>query len=86
MKNWQSPARFTFGTEGEREASSSAVGRTAFASVLTSSNIWWLPIEADSGRVTGDFHRLTEEARHFTRPNISLDGRILVYQEANRKG
>lgn len=80
------PTRFTFGTEGELEASSSAGGRTAFASVLTSSNIWWLPIEANSGKVIGDLHRITQEARRLTRPNISVDGRILVYQEENRKG
>jgi eukaryotic-like serine/threonine-protein kinase len=77
------PKRFTFGTEGELQASTSAGGRTAFASVLTSSNIWWLPIEANSGRVIGDLHRITQEARRLTRPNISMDGRMLVYQEEN---
>jgi Tol biopolymer transport system component/DNA-binding winged helix-turn-helix (wHTH) protein len=79
------PARFTFGTEWELQASSSATGRMTFASLSQSSNLWSLPVETNTARVTGDLHRITHESRQLTRPNVSLDGRILVYQEENRK-
>jgi Tol biopolymer transport system component/DNA-binding winged helix-turn-helix (wHTH) protein len=79
------PSRLTFGTEWELQATSSAGGRTAFSSVSRASNLWSLPVETNTGKVTGDLHRITKEGRHLTRPNISLDGRILVYQEEDRK-
>jgi Tol biopolymer transport system component len=51
-----------------------------------SSNIWSLPVNANTAKVTGDLQRLTLEGRNLTRPDISLDGRILVYEEEdNRK-
>ena len=80
------PQRFTFGTEWELQASSGTGARTAFASVSRSSNLWWLPVETNTARVTGNLHRITQEARHLIRPDISLDGRILVYAEEGRKG
>jgi eukaryotic-like serine/threonine-protein kinase len=81
------PARFTFGTDWELQASAGAGARTVFASMSRSSNIWSLPVDTNSAKVTGDLERLTLEGRHLTRPDISLDGRILVYQEEkNRKG
>ena len=80
------PQRVTFGTEWELQASSSTEARTAFASVSRSSNLWWLPVETNTARVTGDLHRITQEGRHLIRPDISLDGRILVYAEEGRRG
>jgi Tol biopolymer transport system component len=81
------PARFTFGTDWELQASAGAGARTVFASMSRSSNIWSLPVDTNTAKVTGDLQRLTLEGRHLTRPDISRDGRILVYQEEkNRKG
>ena len=81
------PARFTFGTDWELQASVGAGARTVFASMSRSSNIWSLPVDTNTAKVTGDLERLTLEGRNLTRPDISLDGRILVYQEEkNRKG
>jgi Tol biopolymer transport system component/DNA-binding winged helix-turn-helix (wHTH) protein len=79
------PARLTFGTQWELHASSSAGRLTAFASVSLSSNLWRLPVETNTGRPTGNLQRITEEERRLTSPDISRDGRILVFQEGGEK-
>jgi Tol biopolymer transport system component/DNA-binding winged helix-turn-helix (wHTH) protein len=80
------PRRFTFGTEWEVQASNSGGARTAFASISRSSNLWWLSVDANTARVSGHLYRLTQEGRHLVRPDISLDGRILVYADEGSKG
>lgn len=73
------PRRFTFGTEAEQQVSLSGNRQMVFASLTRTSNIWWLPLDANHARVTSEPRAITQEARQLTRPDVSRDGRILVY-------
>jgi eukaryotic-like serine/threonine-protein kinase len=73
------PTRFTFGTEAEQQVSLSGNRQMVFASLTRSSNIWSLPVDANHARVTSEPRAITQEARQLTRPDVSRDGRILVY-------
>jgi DNA-binding winged helix-turn-helix (wHTH) protein/Tol biopolymer transport system component len=75
------PTRFTFGTEAEQQVSLSDNRRMVFASLTRTSNIWSLPLDANHARVTSEPRVITQEARQLTRPDVSRDGRILVYQD-----
>jgi DNA-binding winged helix-turn-helix (wHTH) protein/Tol biopolymer transport system component len=75
------PTRFTFGTEVEQQVSLSGNRRMVFASLTRISNIWSLPFDPNHGRVTSEPRAITQEARQLTRPDVSGDGRILVYQD-----
>ena len=75
------PTRFTFGTEAEQQVSLSGNRRMVFASLTRTSNIWSLPVDANHARVTSEPRAITQEARQLTRPDVSRDGRILVYQD-----
>ena len=75
------PTRFTFGTEAEQQVSLSGNRRMVFASLTRTSNIWSLPLDPNHARVTSEPRPITQEARQLTRPDVSRDGRILVYQD-----
>jgi hypothetical protein len=57
----------------------SPLRRMLFASLHGSMNVWSLPIDADSGRVTGELERLTPGISDASAPSISADGTKLVF-------
>jgi serine/threonine protein kinase len=76
--------RLTSGTENVLQPS--AIGnRIAFASVTQSSNIWSLPADPNTGKVSGDPQRLTSGTAEDTLPAPSLDGKNIVFA-SNRTG
>ena len=75
------PRRLTFGTEEEQYASLGGDGRMVFAGLTRHSNLWLLPVDSAHAKVTGDIQAITQEARQLTRPDLSADGRIVVYQD-----
>lgn len=62
-----------------------AAGRIAFARLSVNSGLWMLPLDASSGRVTGDPRRVWRENVSVGYPNVSADGRKLAYV-SNRMG
>ena len=50
-----------------------------FASLQGSMNVWSMPIDADSGRVTGALEKLTQGNSDASIPSISADGTKLVF-------
>ena len=56
-----------------------ADGLIAMSDLVWDSNIWSLPVEANSARVTGDPVRLTDSLLPETRPAVSADGRKMAY-------
>jgi Tol biopolymer transport system component len=77
------PERLTSSSAIEQDPSMVSVAdgtvRVAFASRGESSDIWSLPIEAETGRVTGDAHPLTRDSAADLLPSLSADGRKLVF-------
>ena len=71
------PQRLTAGT-GEYNPSSATDGRVAFATRTGSRSIWFLPMDANSGRVTGRLRRVTYGTTYESFPVISRDGKRLV--------
>ena len=84
------PQRLTAGSDTEVYPSVAAVGgadafRVAFASVNSNTNLWSLPLEPRQGIPKGQATPLTEGAGINMRPNISADGRRMVFL-SNRTG
>ena len=72
------PARVTFGTGAEVQASSAANGRIAIGSLAYEAHIWGVPLD-DSGRATGPARQLTTELPAETQPALSDNGQHLVF-------
>jgi Tol biopolymer transport system component len=81
--------RFTSGTAFEWQPSVAARPgggrRVVFASLSENSDLWSLPVVADQARPLSDPQRLTENAAAEFHPDLSADGRKLVFV-SNRTG
>jgi eukaryotic-like serine/threonine-protein kinase len=80
--NWQTrgdPERITFGSGLETHASRSGGGHIAFASMVQNTDVFALPVEANTGKVTGSLQRLTRDAADDVTPTISLDGKTVAF-------
>jgi Tol biopolymer transport system component len=74
------PQRITSSLELVRHPSTAAGGRLVFASLLADVNVWGLPVDGDSGKITGELRRITDGAAVKHRPAISRDGKKLLYE------
>lgn len=54
----------------------------AFASLGENTDIWSLPLEADTGKVTGELRQLTRDTAADFHPELSGDGRKMVFVSA----
>jgi serine/threonine protein kinase len=85
--SWQiqgEPRRLTSGT-GEWQPTAARDGRVAFSNLVSRSNIWSLPIDANRGKITGALERVTQGDARDMFPTISTDGTKLVFT-SNRSG
>jgi Tol biopolymer transport system component len=73
-----SAQKLTAGTSIEAKPSVLPGGRIAFASLINAVNVWSLPIAANSGRVAGGPHQVTNSAFD-ARTSVSADGKKLVF-------
>ena len=71
--------RLTSGGAREGHASLSA-RRLVFSSLQENADIWSLPIEPNSGRVTGEIRRITDDVAPNYSGSVSADGRFVVVQ------
>ncbi len=78
------PVRITVGA-GAAHPSIAANGRIAFSRLSVSSGLWILPIDPSSGRAPGSLRRAWTENVTVAYPNVSTDGKRLVYV-SNRGG
>jgi hypothetical protein len=80
------PERLTSSPAIEESPSVVSVARSsvkiAFASLGENTDIWSLPIEANSGKVTGEPHQLTRDSAADIHPSLSADGRRMVWISA----
>ncbi|HLF07417.1 MAG TPA: protein kinase, partial [Thermoplasmata archaeon] len=80
------PERLTSSPAIEEGPSVVSVARNsvtiAFASLGENTDIWSLPIEANSGKVTGELHQLTRDSAADIHPSLSADGRRMVWISA----
>jgi Tol biopolymer transport system component len=72
------PARVTFGTGAEMQASSAANGRIAIGSLAYGAHIWGVPVD-DSGHAIGPARQLTTELPDETQPALSDNGQHLIF-------
>src|SRR5207302_1532242 len=80
-KTWQVngvPRQLTFGTTLDVQPSLAA-GHMAFAALSGNTNLWSIPIDANTGKILGEMVRLTESADPDTRPSISTDGSKIAF-------
>ena len=75
--------RITFGTGIEAKPALSAGGQLALATEAVTSNLWSVPADGNQGQVTGPMLPVTREATQDTWPQISEDGRRVVYYSAS---
>jgi Tol biopolymer transport system component len=73
------PIQLTNGTAGVRLAAVSQSGRLVFASGSERVNVWGVPIDALSGKVTGAPYRVTDDVARIFGFFLSADARNLVY-------
>jgi Tol biopolymer transport system component len=69
--------QLTNGT-GENDPSVTASGDLSFTATKMASNIWALPIDANSGKVRGSAYAVTEGTADYWFPTVSPDGLTLV--------
>ena len=74
--------RLTNGTELAGDASVSRDGRVVFSSGRQRFDIWGLPLDAESGKATGAAYRITDTLAPTANPDISADGRRLIFGSA----
>jgi eukaryotic-like serine/threonine-protein kinase len=83
------PERLTSGSGLESKPSVAALPgggmRLVFASLLENINIGGIALDADTGRVTGELQRLTQNVATDSNPALTLDGRRLFFS-SNRTG
>ena len=56
--------------------------KIAFASLSENTDIWSLPLDADTGKVTGELRQLTRDSAADFHPSLSADGRKMVFVSA----
>jgi Tol biopolymer transport system component len=78
------PVRITAGA-GAAHPSVAGTGRIAFARRAVKSGLWRLPVDANTGRTTGELQRMGRQIASMNYPNLSRDGKMLVYV-SNRSG
>lgn len=81
-ESWQvegPPRQLTVGTGREAQVSAAAGGRIAFAGLRQRSDLWSLPIDANEGTLTGSLERLTQDPAQEARPDLSVDGKKLMF-------
>jgi Tol biopolymer transport system component len=71
--------RLTNGTELMGNASVSRDGRVVFSSERQRFDIWGLPLDAASGKAKGPPYRITDTLAPTSNPDISADGRRLIF-------
>jgi Tol biopolymer transport system component len=72
--------RITFGTGIETKPALGAGGQLALATEVLTSQLWSVPADTNQGRVTGGMTQLTREATRHDYPQVSEDGRRVVYR------
>jgi serine/threonine protein kinase len=80
----QTLRQLTNGTS-EHDPSTARDGELAFTTMASNVSIWALPMEVNSGKVTGKPYALTSGAADDIFPTVSADGRTLAYV-SNRFG
>ena len=50
-----------------------------FANMVENSDIWYLPVDTDTAKVTGAPHRVTAALTEEVNPGVSADGKRIVY-------
>ena len=71
--------RVTHGTDDEELASISSTGRMVYTSYDLRVDLWTVPLRADGVSPTGPPQQLTNDVVDDFNPNVSPDGRLLVY-------
>jgi len=71
--------RLTNGTELMGDASVSAEGRVVFSSGRQRFDIWGIPLDGDSGKAKGPPYRITDTLAPTANPDISADGKRLIF-------
>ncbi|MDP2915103.1 MAG: protein kinase [Candidatus Aminicenantes bacterium] len=56
--------------------------KIAFTSSSENTDIWSLPLDADTGKVTGELRQLTRDSAADFHPSLSADGRKMVFVSA----
>jgi Tol biopolymer transport system component len=77
--------QITSGAESTGDLAVARDGRMVFTAGSQRFNVWALPLDANSGKVTGAPYRLTDGTAAIANPAISGDGRRLLY-DAQRYG
>ena len=77
--------QLTGGTAVDGGAVVSGGGRMVFASGGQRVNVWGLPVEANTGKVTGPPYRITDGLAPTIHPDLSPDGHKLLF-DAERNG
>ncbi len=73
------PQRLTSGTGLEAYPSMTGDGRLLFADLMNSSDVWIVPVDADSTRAVGKPRRVTESVGPHYFASLSADGKLLAY-------
>jgi Tol biopolymer transport system component len=71
--------RLTNGTELMGDAAVARDGRMVFSSGRQRFDIWGLPLDAESGKPNGPPYRITDTLAPTANPDISADGRRLIF-------
>ena len=79
------PEQLTLATGLANSPSIAGNGRMVFSSSSGNTNLWSIPIDADSARVTGERQRLTQvEGVRDDSPSLSRDGKKVAFFSDNR--
>ncbi|HET6961937.1 MAG TPA: hypothetical protein VFJ27_05560, partial [Terriglobia bacterium] len=73
------PSQLTFGTGLEVEPSFAVNGRLVFASLVSNSDIWSLPIAANHAKALGELRAVVQSAAADVDPSLSNDGQKLAF-------
>jgi Tol biopolymer transport system component len=77
-RNWRvagPPQQLTSGVELARHPSTAGSRRLVFASLQADVNVWSARADGNTGKVTGEIHRITEGGAAKHRPSLSRDGK-----------
>jgi Tol biopolymer transport system component/tRNA A-37 threonylcarbamoyl transferase component Bud32 len=72
--------RVTLGPGSERGVSIARDGSIVFSDLATNHDIWSVPLDANRGVVTGELERLTQGVSSEDLPDLSADGKKLVFR------